>query len=258
MFSYMNIGRYGQLGNQMFQYAALYGLGFIRGAKIRIPSNGHYLLNAFPNISAVIDDTPHTGPIYQEPSFGFSPDLLMISDGMDLLGFFQSANYFLHCEDQILKEFTFNNNVQRRADDIFRQVGAEITCSVHFRRKDYLKSMNYHYNQDSSYYNQAINLILKKYPMAKFLVFSDDLEWCKQTLPQEMIVIDTTAEGEDSKFIDMCVMSKCKTHIIANSSFSWWGAFLSRSAGVIAPKKWFGLRGPKYWQSVYAPGWVTL
>ena len=258
MFSYMNIGKCGQFGNQMFQYAALYGLGFTRGTKIRIPSNGHSLLKAFPNLSAVIDDTPHNGAVYKEASFNYSSDLLTISDGTDLLGFFQSANYFLHCADQVLKEFTFNNNVQRRADAIYRQVGAEITCSVHFRRKDYLKSRGYHHNQDSNYYNQAINLVLKKYPMTKFVVFSDDIEWCKQTLPQEMIAIDTTTEGEDSRFIDMCIMSKCNIHIIANSSFSWWGAFLSRSTGVIAPKKWFGPRGPKDWQSVYAQGWVTL
>ena len=156
------------------------------------------------------------------------------------------------------KEYTFNNNVQGKASDIFRQLGAEITCSVHFRRKDYLKSKGYHHNLDSSYYNQAINLVLKKYPMAKFLVFSDDIEWCKKNLPQKMIAIDTTAEGEDSMFIDMCIMSKCKIHIIANSSFSWWGAFLSRSAAVIAPRKWFGPRGPKDWQSVYVTGWITL
>lgn len=258
MFSYMNLGRYGQLGNQMFQYAALYGLGAVRGKKIQIPSNGHYLLNGFPNISAVVDDTPHAGPVYREPSFSFSRDFLKLNDGTDLLGFFQSANYFLHCEEQVLKEFAFNNSVQGRASEIFRQSGSEMTCAVHFRRKDYLKSNGYHHNQDSSYYKQAIALVLKKYPTTRFLVFSDDIEWCKKNLPKGMIAIDTTAEGENSRFIDMCIMSKCKIHIIANSSFSWWGAFLSRSAAVIAPGKWFGPRGPKDWQSVYVKGWVTL
>ena len=71
----MSLGKNGQLGNQMFQYATLYGLGFLRGIKIKIPTTGHDLIEAFPNLSAVLDDAPVTGRQYQEPSFLFDPPI---------------------------------------------------------------------------------------------------------------------------------------------------------------------------------------
>jgi hypothetical protein len=249
----MSLGKNGQLGNQMFQYATLYGLGFLRGIKIKIPTTGHDLIEAFPNLSAVLDDAPVTGRQYQEPSFLFDPEIWTLADGTDLFGYFQAPNYFLHCANQINKEFTFSDKVQEIASAAVATLDSELICAMHFRRKDYLNLADYHHNQDSKYYNDAVTMVLKNYPTTQFIAFSDDVEWCKQNLPKEITVIDTSAEGRHSQFIDMCIMSKCQLHIIANSSFSWWGAFLSRSTGVIAPKKWFGPRGPKEWETVYVP-----
>jgi hypothetical protein len=271
MYSYTHLGKNGQLGNQMFQYAALYSLGFLRGTKIKIPSTGHDLLRAFPNLSATIDDTPFRGKTYQEPTFLFDPSIWTLEDGTDLFGYFQSPHYFLHCAHQINAEFTFHDEVQEIANKAITVLNSELLCAMHFRRKDYLNLADYHHNQDANYYNEAVSLVLKNYPNVKFIAFSDDVDWCKQNLPKEITVMDTRDQGSDSMFIDMCIMSKCQMHIIANSSFSWWGAFLSRSTGVIAPKKWFGPRGPKEWDTVYvpdrqhsalgsgtAPGWTKL
>ena len=175
----------------------------------------------------------------------------------------------MHCANQINKEFTFRNEIQEIASKVITSLDSELICTMHFRRKDYLNLADYHHNQDADYYNEAVGLVLKNYPNTKFIAFSDDIDWCKNNLPKEIIVVDTSEHGKDSKFIDMCIMSKCQLHIIANSSFSWWGAFLSRSTGVIAPKKWFGPRGPKEWDTIYVPdrqhssagavsGWIKL
>jgi len=258
MFSYMTLGKNGQLGNQMFQYAALYGLGFLRGEKIQIPETGHDLLDAFPNISATISNTQTSNKVYQEPVFQFDGNLWLVPPEHDIFGYFQSSNYFAHCAKDIYNEFEFRKDIQQRAQDIRDDVGGDNVCTLHFRRKDYLDLQDYHHNQSSEYYNKGVNLVQNSYPNTSFIALSDDVDWCKENLPPEITVIDTRDQGSDSKFIDMCLMSKCQMHIIANSSFSWWGAFLSRSNGVIAPSEWFGSRGPKEWESVYVPGWTKL
>ena len=254
----MSLGKNGQLGNQMFQYAALYALGFLRGEKIQIPETGHDLLEAFPNLSAIKSDAQHSRNIFQEQSFNFDANMWLLPPEYDLFGYFQSSNYFAHCAPQIFEQFQFRQDIQETADSIRSQIGNEIVCTVHFRRKDYLNLHHYHHNQDSQYYDSAIHLVQKSYPTAKFIALSDDVDWCKQNLPPEITVIDTRKVGKDSMYIDMCLMSKCQMHIIANSSFSWWGAFLSKSNGVIAPSKWFGESGPKDWESIYVPGWTKL
>ena len=105
--------------------------------------------------------------------------------------------------------------------------------SVHLRRTDYTVNPN-HPVQPMSYYEQA----LKKFDKTdKILVFSDDPAWCKE---QELFADDSImiSEGNDAD-IDLCLMTKCDYHIIANSSFSWWGAWLADSEHVIAPMDWF-------------------
>ena len=82
-----------------------------------------------------------------------------------------------------------------------------------------------------------------------FIVFSDDIEWCKENMGGNLSFADS------SPAVDMCTMSSCDIHIIANSSFSWWGAYLAKSNAVIAPKQWFGPDGPENWDTVYYHNW---
>ena len=97
-----------------------------------------------------------------------------------------------------------------------------------------------------------MNHILSTFKSVKFLVFSDDLEWCKNNLPSG--VLYSTASDQ---FEDMCAMTLCDSHIVANSSFSWWGAWLSNSRCVIAPRAWFGPKGPTDWSTIYGHGWLV-
>jgi hypothetical protein len=105
--------------------------------------------------------------------------------------------------------------------------------SLHIRRGDYVVNPN-HPTQNIEYYRQALNQM----PDLPVIVFSDDPEWCNE---QEFFSSDRFAVSEgNTTDADLCLMSLCKYHIIANSSFSWWGAWLAKSEKVIAPKNWFG------------------
>ena len=262
MYSYSRLGQNGRLGNQMFQYAALYGLGFLRGKEVGIPVDGHDLFEAFPDItavplSAIIGDQD---VVYREPNFSFAGNLWLCPDKCDLDGYFQSEQYFQHCADRIKEEFKFSSGAEKLANAFIEQArdGDSPLCSVHFRRGDYQQKSEYHTNLDGKYYNPALAMVQQQIPNTKFIAFTDDLEWARRALPPEFIIADTSENNGMSHIIDLCIMSKCDIHIIANSSFSWWGAWLSGSKAVIAPKQWFGPEGPNDWQTIYAEGWTLV
>ena len=124
-------------------------------------------------------------------------------------------------------------------------------CAVHVRRGDYSEKPEYHTNLDGTYYNIAINNIITSFDNTHIMVFSDDIEWCKKNMPSEF-----SFSNAKNQYEDMCMMSMCDTHVIANSSFSWWAAWLSNSSRIIAPKDWFGLTGPKDYSSIYCSHWL--
>ena len=106
---------------------------------------------------------------------------------------------------------------------------------LHIRRTDYVQKQKYHPLCTLEYYEEALNRMPKDMPV---IIVSDDPEWCGK---QELFASDRflISESEDN-IVDMCILSLCKKHIIANSTFSWWGAWLANSEHVIAPKTWFG------------------
>ena len=95
--------------------------------------------------------------------------------------------------------------------------------------------------------------IKKINPKTKFVIFSDDYEWCKENLDSSFLYHDFI-----DPYYDMCLMSKCDMHIIANSSFSWWGAYLADNSTVIAPLSWFGETGPKRWCTIWCSHWNVI
>ena len=259
MITFSNIGKLGKLGNQMFQYAALYGAAFTRGYKFAIPKNSD-LERAFklPSKSYLKDDVKQF--LYREQDFHFNPNLWMIDDNTELYGYFQSDQYWHHCEAQIRKEFEFHDMIQAKANLWLNKNNLEdkLLINVHVRRTDYLEKPDYHPVLREDYYEKASNIVNSNlHTIAPgqepvYLVFSDDTEWCKNKYPGVLIV-----EGNED-VVDMCLMSKCQLHVIANSSFSWWGSFLSGSEAVIAPNEWFGPAGPKNWESIYRKQWVRI
>jgi len=262
MITFSNIGRYGRFGNQMFQYASLYGIA--RTAKYRygIPFNNrseneyqHFCLNeAFDKLSAENSDGHHIQYRISEPKFGYNPGLFGIPDHTDLIGYFQTEKYFVDYRDDILKEFSFKNEIKEKAIDI-RSLTKDPVISLHIRLGDYSNLTEQHPICTEEYYKEAIDNLPKD---LLFFVFSDDVDEAKNIFNK--FNIKTVYPETNYKYIDMCIMSLCDYHIIANSSFSWWGSWLSNSKKTIAPSRWFGSAPemPKNWSDIYCKDWIIL
>lgn len=179
------------------------------------------------------------GKIYSEPVFSYRP-IPAFTDPCGLNGYFQSERYFEDDADFIRSIFKPDMPAQ------------ENVCAVHVRRGDYLGLQQYHPVQSLSYYNAAVEA-QKASGAEKFMVFSDDPAWCKSNLPWA----DEVSEGR-TDLDDLALMSSCTHHIIANSSFSWWGAWLSASNNVIAPHNWFGPLGPQDTRDLIPDRWSRM
>ena len=242
MISFNNLGNIGRLANQMFQYASLKGIAKNKGYSFCIPPREVFgrldvdvrnsdimLYDIFDLESKNIIELTGRGMI-RERMHTFDKELFdFCPDNIDLVGYFQTEKYFKHIEDEIREDFRFKKDLLETCQSFID----DETISLHIRRGDYVTNSN-HPVQPISYYKEALSKLPTQLPV---VVFSDDPEWCKK---QEIFDEDRfrISEGNTSDY-DLCLMSLCKYHIIANSTYSWWGAWLAKSKKVIAPKKWF-------------------
>lgn len=164
--------------------------------------------------------------------------------GIRLVGYWQSERYFENVKAEVRRIFTFPlQKMNEKTAALLPILSSQASVSIHIRRKDYLSASSigmYGNVCDADYYRRAILYVRQKEPQARFYVFSDDLDWVHENVPSaDNAVIVNWNRGEDS-WQDMALMSKCRYNIIANSSFSWWGAWLNDSDGkmVVAPKTW--------------------
>ena len=243
MITFSSLGNYGRLGNQMFQYASVIGIAKKNSYDYCFPLHRSSLSKWF---DLTTKDQIYVENIFHEKMFRFDSTLFDLPDNTDYFGYFQTEKYFEHCSSFIRNEFIFKNEIKQKVDEWFENKN-DSYISVHVRRGDYLNSPTFHPVPKIEWYIEA----MKSFPNKKFLFFSDDLDWCKQTFSEhEFSPFDN--EGED-----MYAMSKCKGHIITNSSFSWWGAWLGKGK-TIAPKTWFGPHGPQDWQDIYCSDWRII
>lgn len=152
-------------------------------------------------------------------------------------GYWQNKKFYNKSKNSIeFKEINLNNSNKKILD----MINNSNSVSIHVRRGDYLKNQNKYGNVcNSPYYKQSIKLIQKSFKEPLFFVFSDDMDWVKNNLKFENAVFVSENVGDNS-YLDMYLMSFCKANIIANSSFSYWGAFLNKNSPmVIYPKKWY-------------------
>ena len=242
MIGYDHLGKNGRLGNQMFQYAALRGVAAKHGYEFIIPDsnfedewNTHQLFEAFtlPNLknkgyisSGYYKEEDKQSHIFSQEYVDNCPD------NVSLYGFFQTEKYFENIADSIREDFTFKEEILNPCKEEFDFTEA---ISLHVRRGDYVKKSYYHPTCPLEYYEEALKQFDSNIPV---IIFSDDVNWCKQ---QKIFSTDRFMTSDTGwNLIDLCLMSMCSHHIIANSSFSWWGAWLSGSDNVIAPKTWYG------------------
>ena len=249
MIGFNALGRMGRLGNQMFQYAALKGLAKNIGADITIPYYQNAVNDGIGNmlrtelfdsfdlrVNIGLLNNGHA-PVVQEKHFHFDEELFsMCPDHVDIRGYFQTEKYFKHIEDEIREDFTFNDEILDPCKAMISDVDNPI--ALHVRRTDYVTNSANHPPCTLEYYEEA----LKNFDDDRnVIVFSDDPVWCNE---QDLFAGDRflISENEDNR-VDLCLMTLCNDFIIANSSFSWWGAWLANSGKVIAPTRWFGTEG---------------
>lgn len=250
----------GGLGNQMFQYSAGKALALNNNLYLDVSfyNNQHgitprkYGLDIFPNLNGQIYSGHQNGMPFikiNEPQI-FEPLSSYIDKNVYLDGYFQTEKYFKNVSNSLKNDFAPAKDISEKLIAKYPSV-IQNSVSLHVRRTDYLKASHVHHVQSIDYYYDGLKAVGK---FDHLYIFSDDIEWCKENLK---IPRTTYVEG-NSDVEDLWIMSMCKNHIIANSSFSWWGAWLSESKKVIAPKNWFGPSGPKYWNDIYCENWIVL
>ncbi len=279
----------GGLGNQLFQFALLYyfySLGINTIIDTSYYNNSGVmkfsLLDAFEipsmivtdaskvlnNIIAKIVDSNESlnytiyreSTIYENSVKSADKTLLNITAGY-LKGTFQSYYYVEKCKNALLKELKYKPLPKELSNRISCYKTSYTLISMHIRRGDYLTERNkriYGNICTETYYNRAIEYIETYVNNALFLIFSDDIQYAKETyMGDKFIYMDKENTEEYKDWYDMCLMSQCKHNIIANSTFSWWGAMLNRNSDkiVIAPDKW--VNDCKY-LDIYPEEWVVI
>lgn len=260
----------GGLGNQMFQYAFYSALSKrhkkvkadISGYKNYPLHNGFELENIFnldvkkaPTFKIKLyDPSVRTWYIrklrqilglkkaYQvEINPFFYYENILKAEGPKLYwGYWQNQNYFIDIEQEIRTAFQFKNKLSEKNQNLFQHICQSDSVSVHFRRGDYVGHESLGGLCSPNYYKEAINIMETKVKDPTFFIFSDEIEWCKSnlSLPPQTVFIE--GNNGTNSYVDMQLMSNCKHNIIANSSFSWWAAWLNQNPNkiVIAPSKW--------------------
>ena len=283
MLAFNNIGSLGRLGNQMFEYATLRGIAAKHGYEWMIPppeNKGienyslHECFKLSPDRKEGIMDPCHYA---QEPYFHFCEELYeKCPDGVSLHGFFQSWRYFHNVEDELRKDYTFHEGISEPCKEMMQELDGKEPIMLHVRRGDpnltdprgfkwsYTQCGAQHPVQPIDYYEKELSKFDENQPV---IVFSDSVEWVKE---QEFFSgdrflisepVDKYADGSFTPYADLCLMSLCSHAIIANSSMSWWGAWLQANSNkkVIAPKNWFGpAYADKDTTDLYCPDWIIL
>lgn len=266
----------GGLGNQMFQYALAIALkkNFTEEVKLDIhcfkgyrKHQGFEIDKVFGNkfdLASYSDTAKVAYPYFNFQSWRFGSRILpnrqhMISENTAFRimpqaidnpnykyydGYWQHEEYFKNSNEDILNAFKFKNFQDERNKELASRLTDKNSVSVHIRRGDYINDKLFKGTCGIDYYKKAIEEINKKTIPELFCIFSDDILWCKKNIEPflgdiETIYVDWNTGNDNYK--DMQLMTKCKHNIIANSSFSWWGAWLNNSKDkiVIAPKKWY-------------------
>jgi hypothetical protein len=237
MIGFNYLGKMGRLCNQMFQYAALKGIAVNNEYDYCIPpSSGddewteHQLFRCFDlNVNVGII----RNSIIKEGDFGFNQELFnSCPDNVSLSGFFQTEKYFSSIKKEVKKDFKFKPYIFEACKDAISTIKNPL--SIHIRRTDFITNIN-HSCLSMEYYEEALKNFDSK---REVIIFSDDPQWCSE---QKLFESDRFYVSTDQdSYHDLCLMTLCEDHIIANSTYSWWGAWLAENNKVIAPKDWFG------------------
>lgn len=235
-------GEYG-LGNQLFQVASTIGIATKNKLAYRFPEwhNNKLFKNKLPTL------LPGQGVVIKEQTFEYASVEIPKNQFIFLEGYFQSWKYFQHCEDEIKNVFEFNESNYNTVRNIYNKNNLGNTCSISVRRGDYIRLQHIHPLQPDEYWLKAQQLVEGKVNIDTYLIFSDDVEWCKinkhlfNKTGKKVFIVEGRNQGDDFIMITLC-----NNNIITNSTFSWWGAYLNKNPNkiVVMPMLWFGPTGP--------------
>tara|TARA_R110002167_G_scaffold83186_1_gene226314 strand:- start:315 stop:1100 length:786 start_codon:yes stop_codon:yes gene_type:complete len=252
----------GGLGNQMFQiattcaYAKRYNLtpkfDFNRCVTSHQGfSSQKYLNNLFKNLTDLDISKINFNNYFKEQKHSFTP-IPKYNNNLFLDGYFQSEKYFNDFKIDIKNIFKLDEKYHKKINKFIHTLpNNDNLTALHVRRGDYLKFPGIHDVCTLEYYNKAMDIIGN----GNFIVVSDDMDWCMDNIKGENIYYSPFVDELD----DLLLIGGCKNKIIANSSFSWWSAYLSNYGGItIAPKKWFGVSGPKEQFDIIPEEWIKI
>ena len=281
MLAFNHLGSLGRLGNQMFEYAALRGIAAHHGYEWCIPPSErkgieNYSLHECFKLASQINEDVKEFQYVQEPHFHFSEELFeQCPDNVSLHGFFQTEKYFQYISNEIRKDFTFHDEHLDPCKEMIESIQGE-PIMLHVRRGDpnltdprgfkwaYVNCSDQHPVQSVEYYEKALAEFDDDQPV---IVFSDSVDWVKEQeffSGDRFLISEPQEKYSDGSFLpyaDLCLMSLCSHAIIANSSMSWWGAWLQSNPNkkVIAPKMWFGpAYADKDTKDLYVDNWIVL
>jgi len=270
---------FGGLGNQMFQYACARSIAIKNDTDVyldlsRLNENKNnyttkrdYELSVFKIEAQVASEMDlatskpfclrlinalsfkffstgiQTSEYFIEKKFSYNYKILKVTTNSFISGYWQSAKYFESIEHQLRREFDFRSSLNSLNTSLLKSISLENSISLHIRRADFAKKYvkNVHGVCSILYYERAIAVITQSVSKPHFFIFSDDIEWARNNLNLNCDFTFVSGNVGNDCVIDMQLMSACKHNIIANSSFSWWGAWLNLNPNkiVIAPKIWF-------------------
>ncbi|WP_128547079.1 alpha-1,2-fucosyltransferase [Larkinella soli] len=281
------------LGNQLFQYAVGRNLALLNGTSLYFDLSyykstydtdtvRHFKLDRFHINYSVLNRSPLEyiskgtklfpnrtfKPFFslvKEKHFHFDEEVLH-STGfwITLDGFWQSEKYFWENADVIRRELSFKDVDEVNFTQYKQEItGSETPVSMHIRRGDYVTHPDFSKTfgfVGMEYYRQAVALVRERFPSHRFFVFSDDHAWVKDNFDLRENDVFVVNEGQDADLKDLQLMSLCRHNIIANSSFSWWGAWLNPNPDklVIAPARWYRNKPDWNTKDLVPKGWTRL
>ena len=283
----------GGLGNQMFQYAMYKSLEK-KGKLVKLDSKSFYETKKEHNgyeLERIFDIKPNKPTkedlekfdennistlfkikrklfgdkkfVYDTKEYVFNKDVYKLKNSY-LNGYWQSIKYFEGIENDIKKDFRFKNQLDNKNLEILNEIENSNSISIHIRRGDYMSPENYNMYgciATPTYYKKAIKVIEEKVENPTFFVFSNDMDWVKKNIQINSRVFYIDINSGNGSYKDMQLRSNCKHNIIANSSFSWWGAWLNENKNkiVIAPKKWINREDVDSDKiELFCEGWTLL
>lgn len=221
----------GGAGNTLFQYAFGRGLAAKTGKPVQFSFTGSTHLEPLrllPNIQTnLVKWNPKLA--VKERSFSFDPTIYDVPENSYLDGIWQSEKYFDFIADDIRRDLMTSHQVPERSCN---------AVLIHVRRGDYIRKEGFHTNlSKTDYYQRAVDYIRTQVTDPEFFIVSDEPDWCRQNMPYEVLTRDNIHHE------DFFLMAGFRHSIIANSTYSWWGAWLGNMDTVVAPKQWFAQDG---------------